>query len=852
VLGEQFAADVADRSTDPEVPTSLGASFKGDTWSFTWVARESLRIPVHPVDKFGIASDAESVFRVEVRPDQSPEATVTVPAEDTEALPTATLNVTAEARDDVGLDSVAAEWRLARKPSGSEGAAPEPIAEYSVLVSEGGGAAEQPAEAASARRALVASGTLDLAQIGAKPGDEVWITALAKDLYALDGRRHEPVRSAMRKVKVISREQLVEQVWAELGAVRRTAIRMAEQQQALRDTVAQNREGTAASRDQAALAEAATRQEGAIERLSQRVKSNALADEEIAGVLDEARSLLNRARDAANEASGSLRQSQEAKAAGDQAAADKSKADAGTDQQRSQEALEQLAELLDKGEDAWSVRRGIERLLEDQKSVRQQTAKLGEQTMGKTTAELSPQQRQEAAQLAEQQDALSQRAEEALNRLQQNAEQMRQQDPATAQALEEAARKAERARMQQQMEQAAQDIQQNRQQSAAQQQDSAIQSMEQMLDQMKQASRSRDEVLQRELASLVESLDALIHRQERELASLAAAEPTAALAGLDSGMMGLHTNTTAVLEQARAAGGEARDAAGLIETAATAQVDAIAGLRAETVNAPGVRTAEELSLTKLKEARAKAEQARQRAEDRNARRQRADLKKAYRELLDEQVDLRMRTQDVSGMEQGRRQRAAARDLAAPQDQIRQKAAELAAQTSEIAESDMFNFAHQRLTEMTTAAATRLGEGEANNGVLSRQTAAIRVLQSILESLSEADRNSDELREQNAGDDKSGGSSSGGQQQQQPRVIPEAAELKLLRAMQAEALAVTREADEARDPAAIVDARALQQALVERARAVLEKMKQQMEAPERPEHDEGEPPPVDVPDQGGHP
>jgi carboxylate-amine ligase len=58
-----------------------------------------------------------------------------------------------------------------------------------------------------------------------------------------------------------------------------------------------------------------------------------------------------------------------------------------------------------------------------------------------------------------------------------------------------------------------------------------------MLDQIQQASRSRDEVLQRELASLIESLDALIARQDAELKALEAGVQSGRLTGLDGRMI---------------------------------------------------------------------------------------------------------------------------------------------------------------------------------------------------------------------------------------------------------------------------------------------------------------------------
>ncbi len=351
---------------------------------------------MRPVDEYGIAADGEAVFRIEAREDRAPEATVTRPAEDIEALPTAKIEIAAEGRDDVALESVTAEWRLARRAAGSEGAAPEPTGEPAELMT----VAAAPGKA---ERLLTATTVLDIEPTGAASGDEIWITALAKDRFELEGeKRHEPVRSTTRRVRIISKEQLLEQVWTELGSVRRSAIRMAEQQEAIRQGLQDAKDRPGASRNEASLRDSAAHQAETVQRLSERLKSNALSDPDMAAVLNESAALLERAREAAAQASSEMRRGEEAKGAGKEAEAQAAKTAAEPQAEKAQQALEQLAELLDKGEDAWSVRRGIERLIEDQKALRQQTSKLGEQTVGKAPSELSPQQQQQAAQLSEQ------------------------------------------------------------------------------------------------------------------------------------------------------------------------------------------------------------------------------------------------------------------------------------------------------------------------------------------------------------------------------------------------------------------------------------------------------------------
>lgn len=823
-LGEQFAALVADK---PEA--SLAVAVAGEQWSLSWVVRESVRLPVRPSDEFGLGPDVESAFRVEARTDRPPEAAVIKPADDGEVLPSAVVELVAEGRDDVALASVSAQFQLARRVSGSESGAVEPAADWTAA---GAAAPNTPGEGAKSLRAVA---SIDLDQLKAKPGEELWLSALAADAFELDGVGHEPVRSVIRKIRIISTDQLVEQVWNELGTVRRGAIRLAEQQAQLRENTKAGRDPGAVARDQTGITESSARQGQAVERLRERLARNNLAEHELSRVLDEARSLLQQTREQSETAGRSLRDAQQAAAQNDQAAKQRAGEAGEQAQDRAQRTLEQLAELLDRGQDTWSARRALERLIEEQQALREQSAQMGRETTGRQTSELEAGQQRQIEEMAQKQDELSRRADEAIRDMQQRADKLRATEPETAQAMTEAAQRGQRQQVPEELQRAARDVRDNKQQSANQRQDRAVRDMQQMLEQMERASRSRDETLTRELQSLLESLDALIARQETELGALGDAEARGAFVGLDQSMIQLRVNTLAVAEQARAAGRETRPAADLIAEAAGAQAKAISGLREEPVDPAGVRAFEQTSLDKLLAARKQVSEAAAQAQQRNTRRQRAELRRAYTELLDQQTDLRVRTRAAAGLEAGRRQRAAARELFEPQDEVRKNASALAARTPDIADSVMFKFAHERLDEATTAAAAGLGEGEATAAVIARQGTAIRVLSGILESLADSERSQDDFREAPDGQQSQQQGGGGGEGQQ--RLIPPAAELRNLRQAQAEALTLTREAAESPDPAvakeSAAEAAKLQGALVDKAKAILEKLNQQQQQGPRP-------------------
>lgn len=799
-----------------------------DTITLTITAAKPVRLVVAPSDEFGIRAADESVLRLDVTEDRPPEATVTRPAENADVLSTATLEFTAEGRDDVALASVAAEYRIARPPGGSVGASPEAPDTYTR-------AAGLAAPQGPASRTLSATTTLDLSAIGARPGDELWLTALAADTFNLDGAMHAPVRSPVRKIRVISEDQLAEQLWAELAGVRRTAIRQTEQLQRLREDLARGRESDAAAREQAAVSEAVARMSESVARTRDRAERNGLRDRDLTDVMRDARQLLEQARERSSAGQDALRRAAEAERTRDAAGAERARREAAAAQEQAEGALERLAEALDRGQDAWSSRRALERLIRDQQALREQTARAEQTTTGKTEGDLTPQERQQVDRMAQEQESLARRAEEAIRQMLERAQQMQQSDPSTAQALQQAAQRGQRSSVAEQMQQAAQQMRRNQQRSAGQQQQRAEQAMQNMLDELKDAARNRDEVLKRELASLIQTLDQLIARQTEQIRALTDARASGVLAGLDQPMVRLHTATLAALDQARAAGREAKAAADLIDSAQGAQAKAIVALRQEPIDAEEADRQEQIALKQLTLAKQEAENARRQAQQREQQRQRAELKKAYRELLVEQTEVRRITQDLVGQTVDRRTRARLAEVGERQEQVRLTARKLLDDTEDLRESDLFSFAHERLDRAAADAATSLREASATALVVSRQSAAVRILQELLAAMEESEKQDEPFRQnEQAGD----GQNPNGGQQQQNKLIPDIAELKMLRGLQNEALRLTREAAEATDAAvgkvSATDAAAMQSVLAEKAKALIQRLQRQPQPQPAPE------------------
>ncbi len=802
-----------------------------------WVMDQPVRINVSLLDEHGIANVETYSYYLDALEDKPPQASVTLPTEDKPVLPTATVEIRGEGRDDLGLHSIALWSQIARPPTDSSGVPAEPVSEPVELLRQPAPptgrtpSAETPSTPgmfsvpSSLPARLEVGLPLHLASLNLSPGDEVWLTARAIDGYSLGGQTHDPVVSSVRRLRIISEEQFLEQVWAELAGVRRSAISMAEEQARLRSETSRNAEASRLERAQAAISERVAREQQALQQLQNRLAENGLQDDDMQNILRDARQSLEQAGESSVNAASQLN---DAKQAEQQSGAPDapSRAAADQSQRQTQRSLEELAQQLDQGEDTWSMKRAVEQLLEDQKSLRNQTNEIGAQTTGRQTKDLSPAQRDALAQAAQQQQGLAQRAAEAIQNMMDAEQNVRKNDPAAADSMSQATRQAQRDQLQEKMEQAAQQVQQNQTNTAQSRQNDAIQSMEQMLDQLRNTAKNRDEVLRRQLASLMDSLDALIRDQEAQVEALAAGMAKGEVAGLDRGMARLHQNTLAVLDEAQQASREVAPVAELIDAAASAQQQAVVALRVEPINADEAQDQETLSLDKLKEAKALAEQLDRDAQNRQAQRQRAELKKAYTEALTQQLALRQETDALVGVEPTRRSRAEARTLAERQRVVQDTLAKLLSENPELAEAVMFSYAHKRLDESMGNAAAALAQGTADRAVTRQQDRAVKVLQSLVQALDDAQQKDDEFRQQQEQQPGNGNQNQSGR----TPLVPQAADVKVLRAMQDEALELTREAGNSADSTLVDEAGTLQSELAAQAEALIKKLLERRQRP----------------------
>lgn len=779
-----------------EPADGVASTADGPSLRIAWTAGEPARATLGLVDEHGLVSLEEAVVRIEVIPDAAPAAAVTDPPRDESVLATAVIPLEGEGRDDVGLAGVGLEYTRATVPGGAErsvGAEPEAEPEPTRLAWT---------ETVLTRETVRAA--LDLSPLGLRPGDEVRVVAIARDVYEAGGVGHETVRSEPRRLRIIDQAELVDELLAELAGVRRAAIRLDGQQREIESRLREQPPDADLPREQSSIGESIDLAAETISGVTARADRNGLEEASLERVLTEAASAAERAATASQQTLESLADLTR----GEPGAVESSARSA----EATRRALGDLARALDRGEDSWAVRRALEGLIAEQEALTEQTADASSRTVGRAAAELTPAEQTVLDEIARRQLDLAERARELLDELDDRAEELAEKDRGQSAALRAASRRGREQGVPQQLDAASRAVAQNRGAEAGRSQQQAQEQLREMLRDVEEAERQRDEELRRALLSLVESIEALIRTQESELARLDAGEE-----GLDSGMASLHRNTLAALDTARA--DEATVAvAALLDEAAAAQAEAVtrlrAGLREEA------RESETRSLDRLRDALAEAETQLEDAERREAERRKRELQAAYRAALEAEVTLRAETGAIAPDRLTRRERATLRELGARQIAVRDALAALPAEYEELTDAGVFRLAHQKLDDGLGEAGEALGAGELPPSVTLRQDSAVRLLQGLIAALDDPESNQEDSFSQGGG-----GSGQGGQQGQ-PSLIPPLAELTLLRSIQGDLYDRTRAAEAAGDRGSAGPLGDEQRDLAEHAQALLERMAQQ--------------------------
>ncbi|USN98382.1 MAG: hypothetical protein H6810_09395 [Phycisphaeraceae bacterium] len=793
-----YSKPVTPRTDGGSIEAKIGA--EGSTIHVEVQPSETGRIVLRAADRFDLETRDPATVQINVTPDAPPEATILTPEVDDAVLPTATVPLVGEGRDDIGLTKLELERQIARPdPSSLSGEpVPDPDAKPTIIFSR----AMQAASRAEVTAPLV------IADLGVEPGDEVWIRAVATDNFDLAGQTHAPVASPPRRLRVIAPARFVELLQAELEGVRRTAIRLDRQQGELIEHAKEaNKAEESARADQ--LEQTAQQQTGVsqrlraqtslLDRLAQRAEQNGLDDESVRDLLDRARATTDRAAQASEKAAEKLAEEADH--------ADSDPAQAQRAQEEVRDELARLIDQLDQGQDGWLVRRNIEQLLNEERSLADRTKEMAGKTMGRSLDELQPDERTELERIAQRQRDLAERAQDAIDQLSDRADEIREKDPTQAAAMDDAAERATREQLAQKLREAAEEIGQNQTATGGQMQEQSIEAMQDMLDQLENAQRHRDDALRRQLASVIQTIESLIRQQTAAIGPL---EGDVHVREASTFAERLYTNTLAAEAETRGSFPELERVADLLKRAAGSQAEAISALRAEPADPGAAREHEGESLARLNEALEEAKRQDENAAQREQERKQRELRDAYKAALAQQMALRGESETFVGTELNRRQRADLRGLGQRQEALRTV---IKAIPGEHAADDIgvLSLYHERIDGALTDAVRSLGRGTSDAAVLADQDVAIAMLKSIVETLTpKPPPQNDEFENAQGG---GGGGGSGGDQP----MIGNVQQLILVRNLQAIVLDQTRAGG---DAAALSD---LQRKLAKQTRELVEQM-----------------------------
>jgi len=469
------------------------------------------------VDADGLRSRGGRRYQLLVREDQQPRVVLTAPTSNIELTPRGTLNMAARATDDFGIASV----RLLAGLNGAD------MTEVADLLEQ------QP----DSNRADRESGTqLDLeyalrlpdwatADAGPtlKPGDVIEYLVEATDRYELDGRRHDPARSATAKVHIVSKAQLAEILRQTLSNSRRPLQQLVARLLALRNQTealdrgpsadralsdAEKEEAERLARQLDRLASDGRRSSDRLDRLLRRAEANQASHTDVALQADRLARILSRLTgEPMKHAVSALSRAAEA---GKPVAQHDELSDAVQTQDEMISSLRRMLGEMDRWNEFADVVRLTRALLDRQESLIREVKRLGRQFGGRSAARLQTDQRSDLLQTAAGQAQLKTDAEALVRNAGQLANALATKDGPAAESLTRAVEVFGQRAVADEMEAAAGEIHQNRMNRARHHQEGAVSGLRAMLDALARKPDRRLAELSRELDDVLGRLGRLI------------------------------------------------------------------------------------------------------------------------------------------------------------------------------------------------------------------------------------------------------------------------------------------------------------------------------------------------------
>ncbi|MCE9619723.1 MAG: hypothetical protein K8R92_07415 [Planctomycetes bacterium] len=759
-----------DMATSAAIETIQFSAPSPTQWALTWPLDASVDIVVDPSDENGIRGPQPLRARIQVVPDQEPTVVVADPEQDEVVTRMASLPTRIEAKDDLGLASIG--FRLDRQQRSGE-PAPKLMASQETPV---------------ASREGEFKSTLELASLEVKSGDTLFLRGTALDLYERDGQKRKPAASEPRRIRVVEQDVFEQNIRQQTSALRQAAARL---EMAQKDAIDEKDVGNAIQ-SQKSLSDRIDQAQKTAERLSKRLGRNGMKDSNIAEALREVDQQGAAASTHSQNASQQLRQGADGKAEAIKEAKD--------EQNQALKAIQSMLEILDRDDDAAGAQRRTDRLAESISKLRKEMQQTAQRTAGRTAEELSAEDQSQLRGEAQKQRAAAQEARALIEDLQDRAERTQKKDQIQAQSLRGAAAEGERGDAAKHMEEAADRSERNQAGAADDSMQAAAEAVAKIQKALKADRQAKNEELKRRLSSLVETIRALVAQAEAGRSAIDAIVESAPQTQDDAGKKAeqLSRNTSAATEESKGGGRAAEPVTKVLERAAVLEGEVVVALRATPMQIDPAKDASSRGLELLKEALAKAEEAKQKQEADDSEKEREDLAKKYAEFARIEGLLRQEVAAILPPDQkklDRRAAATSREMAERQETLRGQVAGVPKESATVKEAAVFLKTHELIDEWMKSTRDEMAQTTPTPGTVAMLDLTTEALQSLAAALADPEPKDDPFAQNNGGRGDEGAGEAGGGAGEQKKKIPPLAELRLVRELQAQINRRTKTIDE---------------------------------------------------------
>ena len=186
-----------------------------------------------------------------------------------------------------------------------------------------------------------------------------------------------------------------------------------------------------------------------------------------------------------------------------------------SEQSRSLESLTELQELLSEWRDRRDISRDLNSVIAEQEKLQQDVEQMTGQTMSKPSAELSPQESAELNKLADRQRRVAEQLDQFRKQLDKTADSLQKNDPETAERLNDVEQELNQQETVSRLNQASDDIKQNKMGAAAKSQQEAMESLQEIERMMKRQPNADTEQFLKQTEEALQEFQQLREEQQQ-------------------------------------------------------------------------------------------------------------------------------------------------------------------------------------------------------------------------------------------------------------------------------------------------------------------------------------------------